>query len=110
MDIRSRRPRRRRSPAILADIARVEQIWTEARGRFGSGGPMLFGAFSAADAYYAPVAYRFRTYGVAPAGEAGSWARAVLALPALRAWEAAAQLDEPLADHDLDLLYPDDPR
>jgi len=108
MDVRSRRPRRRRSPEMLADIARVERIWTESRARFGWGGAMLFGAFSVADAFYAPVAFRFRTYGVEPAGEAGRYMEALLALPSMREWEAAAQGDEHLADHDLDLLYPDD--
>ena len=55
-----------------ADIARLEALWTEARRRFGRGGPFLFGGFGAADAYFAPVAFRFRTYGVEPGGEAGA--------------------------------------
>jgi glutathione S-transferase len=112
MDIRARRPQRRRSPELLADIARIEAIWNQARRAFGSagGGPMLFGAFSAADAFFAPVAFRFRTYAVEPRGEAGAWARAILALPAVQAWERAGAGEEKLADHDLDLLYPEDPR
>jgi glutathione S-transferase len=69
---------------------------------------MLLGAFSIADAFYAPVAFRFRTYGVSPAGAAGAYMAALLALPAVREWEAAGAADERLADHDLDLLYPDD--
>jgi glutathione S-transferase len=108
MDVRARRPQRRRTPEILADIARIDRIWSETRRRFGAGGPMLFGAFTAADAYYAPVAFRFRTYGVEPAGEAAAYLRALLALPSLREWEAAGRGEERLADHDLDLLYPDD--
>jgi glutathione S-transferase len=109
MDVRARRPQRRRSPAVLADVARVERLWGEARARFGAGGPLLFGGFTIADAFYAPVAFRFRTYGVKPAGAAGEYLAALLALPGMRAWEAAALADERLADHDLDLLYPDDP-
>jgi glutathione S-transferase len=108
MDVRARRPWRRRSPALLADVARVEALWTEARARFGVGGPFLFGRFSVADAFFAPVAFRFRTYGVEPAGEAGRYLATLLALPGMLAWEAAGRDDERLADHDLDLLYPED--
>ena len=109
MDVRARRPQRRRSPAVQADLARVERLWTETRARFGAGGPLLFGAFTIADAFFAPVAFRLRTYGVALPGPAGQYLAALLALPGVRAWEAAALADERLADHDLDLLYPDDP-
>ena len=108
MDVRARRPQRRRSPAVLRDIARVEQIWTETRSRFGAGGALLFGTFTIADAFYAPVAFRFRTYGVAPAGAAGDYLRALLDLPGMKDWEAGGAADERLADHDLDRLYPDD--
>ncbi len=108
MDVRARRPQRRRSEALLRDIARVEQIWVETRSRFGVGGDFLFGAFTIADAFYAPVAFRFRTYGVSPAGAAGDYLRALLELPAMKEWEAAGATDERLLDHDLDLLYPED--
>ena len=108
MDVRSRRPERRRSEAVLRDIVRIERIWTDTRARFGAMGELLFGTFTIADAFYAPVAFRFRTYGVTPGGAAGEYLRALLSLPAMREWEAAAQGDERLADHDLDLLYPGD--
>jgi glutathione S-transferase len=108
MDVRARRPQRKRTPAIFADVARIEAIWTETRRRFGASGPLLFGTFTIADAYYAPIAFRFRTYGVEPAGEAGAYARAVLALPAVKAWEAGGEVEPGLADHDLDVLYPED--
>jgi glutathione S-transferase len=108
MDVRARRPGRRRSEGVLRDIGRVERIWTETRSRFGARGNLLFGTFTIADAFYAPVAFRFRTYGVAPAGAAGDYLGALLALPAMKEWEAAGANDERLADHDLDLLYPDD--
>jgi len=108
MDIRSRRPQRKRSPEVLADIGRIEDIWIETRHRYGGSGALLFGAFTIADAFYAPVACRFRTYAVAVQGEAGEYMRNLLALPAVREWEAAAADDEALADHDLDQLYPDD--
>ncbi len=108
MDLAGRRPRRRRNEAVLADIARIEALWTEARRRFGQGGPFLLGVFSAADAYFAPVAWRFQTYGVEPAGEAGEVLRTLLAHPAVRAWEAAGVTEPVLADHDLDRMYPED--
>jgi glutathione S-transferase len=110
MDVRSRRPQRKRSEAVLSDIARIVALWSETRRRFGAGGSLLFGGFTVADAYYAPVAFRFRTYGVEPTGEAGAYCQAVLSLPAVKEWEAAARDEPPLPDHDLDLLYPDDPK
>jgi glutathione S-transferase len=109
MDVAARRPLRRRSEEVNRDIARIEAIWTEARRRFSRGGPHLFGEFGAADAYFAPVAFRFRTYGVEPEGEAGAVLRALLAHPAVRAWSEAGAKEPGLADHDLDAMYPDDP-
>ena len=47
-----------------ANIARIDQIWSECRARYGKSGPFLFGAFGAADAMFAPVVHRFRTYAV----------------------------------------------
>ena len=108
LDVRARRPHRRRTPEVRADIARVTALWTETRRRFGGGGPLLFGGFTAADAFYAPVALRFQTYGVELAGDAGAYQRALLELPAVRQWQDEGRADEVLADHDLDLLYPED--
>ncbi len=82
MDVRARRPRRRRSPEVLSDISRIERIWNEGRDRFGAGGPFLVGAFSIADAFYAPVAFRFRTYAVELRGAAADYLATLLALPA----------------------------
>ena len=108
MDVRARRPQRRRSAAVLRDIARVERIWTDTRAASGRPARLLLGSFTIADAFYAPVAFRFRTYGVSPRGAAGEYLSALLALPGMREWEVAGAGDERLADHDLDLLYPDD--
>ena len=52
------------SDDATANIARVEEIWIECRKRYGMGGPFLFGAFTAADAMYAPVVHRLRTYAI----------------------------------------------
>lgn len=82
-----------RSPALLADIARIGQLWNEGLARFG--GPFLAGsAFTAVDAFFAPVVYRFRSYGVAPQGAAAEYLAAMLAHPALREWEAAALAED----------------
>jgi glutathione S-transferase len=89
MDLRARLALKANA-AAEADIARVAEIWRDARARFGRQGPFLFGAFTAADAMYAPVATRFRTYGVALDPVSQGYVEAVLALPALREWEAAA--------------------
>jgi len=83
---------------VAADVARITALWTEARETFGvrHGGPYLFGHFTIADAMYAPVATRFRTYGVklaTPVAEA--YKDTMLADPDMMAWEAQARLDPP---------------
>jgi glutathione S-transferase len=83
----------RRSPELLADIARVELLWNEGLARFG--GPFLAGReFTAVDAFFAPVVYRFRTYGVTPGGAAAGYLQTLLAQPAMQAWEAQALAEE----------------
>ena len=74
------------SPALAANVARVEALWSQARERFGRDGPYLFGEFSIADCFYAPVAFRFQTYDVAPGGreELKRWLKqTVAAIPDL---------------------------
>ncbi|NWG45901.1 MAG: glutathione S-transferase family protein [Alphaproteobacteria bacterium] len=80
-----------RDDALEADIARVVTLWSEALARRPEAeGPFLFGAFSAADAMYAPVVSRFRTYGVDPGGRGRDYTEAVWSLPAMAAWHAGA--------------------
>jgi glutathione S-transferase len=88
MELRQRKPTPEMIPALLADLNRVRELWTDCRQRFGQGGPFLFGAFSGADCMYAPVATRFETYGVALTGEAGGYAQALLTMPLMRAWRS----------------------
>ena len=92
--------------AVVRDIERIVDSWTDCRARFGAEGPFLFGTFSAADAYYAPVVRRFLGYGVAVPEVATRYMTAVEALPAMRTWMAAAlaeedyvELDEPYRGH-----------
>jgi glutathione S-transferase len=76
------------SPALRRNVARVREIFEEGLARFG--GPWLAGpAFTAADAFYAPVAFRIRTYGL-DVGAGQAWVDAVLAHPAMRDWERQA--------------------
>ncbi len=78
----------------LADIARVTAIWGDCRQRFGTGGPFLFGDFCIADAMFAPVATRLRTYAVPLDAVADHYVKAVLDWPAMGRWKEAA-LAEP---------------
>ncbi len=75
------------------DIARIVEIWTDCRKHASSNGSFLFGDFGAADAFYAPVATRFRGYGVALDGAAAAYRDALLAWPDLVAWTEAAQAE-----------------
>jgi glutathione S-transferase len=79
------------TPEVARDIARIEQIWGDGLQR--SGGPFLFGIFGIADAMYAPVVTRFKTYGVKLKSDAQDYADRILALPAMREWYAAAQTE-----------------
>jgi glutathione S-transferase len=90
VNIRSRYPGKGMSPEVAKDIERIAALWSTARKDFGGGGPYLFGAFSAADAYFAPVATRFVTYGVALSGAALEYQQALLAAPAVKSWCADA--------------------
>ena len=84
------------SAELDADLARLAELWQEGLGRFG--GPFLAGSdFTAADAFYAPMAFRLQTYGLALPSEAGIYAERILKLPAMEAWAQAA-LIEPFRD------------
>ena len=72
-----------------ADIARIQQIWIECRERYGKLGPFLFGAFSGADAMFAPVVHRFRTYAIEVTPEVRDYMAAMMALPAFQEWTTA---------------------
>jgi glutathione S-transferase len=88
MNVTARLPGLGWSLAVAADLERITSIWNELLERHG--GPFLFGAFCAADAFYAPVASRLQTYGVAIEGAAAQYRDTVLALPAMKEWGAAA--------------------
>ncbi|MBP2295148.1 glutathione S-transferase family protein [Azospirillum rugosum] len=93
MDLKAMRPGVGRNPESEADIARVLGLWRATRERFGAEGPFLFGRFSIADAMYAPVVTRFITYGVEMDAVGRAYAEAVMALPAMKEWVAAAKAE-----------------
>jgi glutathione S-transferase len=88
MNIRAMQPGGGASPEALADVARIDTIWRECMAK--SGGPFLFGEFGIADAMYAPVVMRFRTYAPALSDEARRYMARIVALPAVAAWIADA--------------------
>src|SRR5262245_8103388 len=77
---------------VAADVKRIDTMWSECLAR--SGGPFLFGRFSAADAMYAPVVSRFHTYAIAVSDSARRYMESMIALPAWAEWTRAA-LAEP---------------
>lgn len=82
------------TPAVQRDIDRIVEIWEEARMQFATAdGPWLFGAFSVADAMFAPIAWRFHVYNVTLPPLAATYRDAMLAHPAMQEWYAAALLE-----------------
>lgn len=102
MNARARNRRTPMTPGLEADIDRVDVIWNECRGRFGTngGGPWLFGPFSVADAMFAPVALRFNTYSAQVSETARWYIATVLESPAIQAWVRAAQEEPWKIEHD----------
>jgi glutathione S-transferase len=95
MNIRSRFPKEGRKPGVQEDVDRVRAIWRLCRGRYGADGPFLFGRFTVADAMFAPVVSRLRTYAVELGEEEQAYSDAIWALDTMRAWVDAAE-DEPM--------------
>jgi len=91
MNIRSSFPNRPITPEVQPDIDRITAIWHDCRTRFGAEGPYLFGQFTIADAMYAPVVSRFRTYKIEVDAEVSAYCDAIWASPALQEWLASAR-------------------
>jgi glutathione S-transferase len=83
-------PARDRGPKVAADVARITAIWRQARESFGAEGPFLFGAFSAADAMYAPVVARFAGYSIPLDPVCADYVAAITTTKGYQAWRAAA--------------------
>jgi len=98
MDFLARAPRPDLPAEAAADVRRVIAIWRGCRAGHGTSGPFLFGTFTAADAMFAPVASRFRTYlpDLGPFGDdgsAGAYVDTIFAMPEIRRWEAGARAE-----------------
>jgi glutathione S-transferase len=85
---------------VQKDIARIIALWDDARARFGSAGPFLFGAFSVADAYFAPVTQRFVGYDVKLPDGARRYVETIQNLPAMKAWAEAARVENDFVPED----------
>ena len=94
MNLGKRMKPKPQSADVVANVARICELWKEARQGFAGGGHFLFGEFSAADAMYAPVVTRLDTYQIAVDAETRAYMDAVLGHPAFTAWRTAA-LQEP---------------
>lgn len=81
---------KRPSPEAQAEVDRICALWRDCRARFGAGGDMLFGTWSIADCMYAPVATRFRSYGISLDPVSDAYVEAVLARPEMREWTEEA--------------------
>ena len=95
MNIRASMPGKGMTTAVRADIERITSMWRDCRKRFAGAAPrddgFLFGAFSAADAMYAPVVTRLRTYAVPMDTDTDAYCKAVLSYPPMKEWVEAAR-------------------
>ena len=94
MNCRKHLPGKGRAPGVQEDIDRITAIWRDCRNRYGAGGDMLFGKFSIADAMFAPVTFRFVTYGVDTDPVSAAYVKAVQALAPMQEWLAAARVEQ----------------
>ena len=93
MDLAARHPTPPFDDAVQAQVARIVAIWQSVLDRYGKSSGFLFGHFTIADAFYAPVATRFETYGVHLPAVAQAYTQRILATPAMREWEESAKAE-----------------
>lgn len=100
MNIEASLPHRGHELAVAADVGRMFSAFEAARTEYGAEGPFLFGAFCAADAMYAPVVWRFKTHAVAWPPALETYRDAMLGLPAMIEWAAAARAEHTYVPED----------
>jgi glutathione S-transferase len=100
MNVVARLPGYGRTPGSLRDIERIRNLWGDCLTRFGRGGPFLFGRFSVADAMYAPVVFRFRTYAVQLESLQSAYVEAMLAHPGMQKWANDSEHEDWTIDDD----------
>jgi glutathione S-transferase len=98
MELLARNPLPSLPPEVEADVRRIIAFWKDCRARFGADGPFLFSGFSAADAMYAPVCSRFRTYlaDLTPYGDDGTaaaYVETIFAMPEMGLWTEDARVE-----------------
>jgi glutathione S-transferase len=93
MNLRRHYPGFELTDEVKENVARIDTIFSETRANFGKGGLFLFGSWTGADAMYAPVVTRFKTYDIKLSDVAQAYCEAVLALPAMKDWYAAAEAE-----------------
>ena len=101
MNMRVSAPGRGRGPGVDDDIQRIVAMWDDCRKRFGKGGDFLFGHFTNADAMYAPIVSRFRTYGVKLPAAAQAYADTIWNMPEIQAWAAAGKNEPPIPKYEI---------
>jgi glutathione S-transferase len=101
MNVRARNRRVHLTAPLAADIARIDEIWSGCRQAHGTGGGWLFGEFSIADAMFAPVIFRFQSYGAQLSAASQTYMTHALAEPHVREWQEASMAEgHPLPDVD----------
>jgi glutathione S-transferase len=108
MNIRARDRRVPMTAELAAAIARIDALWSSCRRRYAAGGPWLFGSYTAADAMYLPVAFRFQTYGATGLGaESRAYVATALADPVIEPWVRTALAEpETVANDEAGLVRP----
>jgi len=100
MNVRARDRRVPTTAPLAAAIARIDALWSGCRRRYGAEGPWLFGTYSAADAMYLPVAFRFQTYGATGLGaQSRAYLATALADPVIEPWVRAARSEAEVIAH-----------
>jgi glutathione S-transferase len=100
MNLGKKFAQRDRGEDVVRDVARFSEIVRQARERFGAGGPFLFGAFSAADAMYAPLVTRLDTYSIALDATTRAYVDAILSLSSFQEWRSAAMKEDWIVEAD----------
>ena len=85
---------------VQKDIDRIQALWAEARAKFGADGAFLYGKFSVADAYFAPVVFRFNTYGVKCSPVVAEYVKTMLAHPSMQQWIADSKAEKEVVEHE----------
>lgn len=99
MDVRAVKPGFNVPDDAQKDIERIVSIWESCRRQFAKEGQFLFGSFTMADAFYAPVVWRFKTYGVQLSGAARKYFDTMIQLSAMQEWKGASEKEPWVMEH-----------